>query len=482
MFLSKDSQLSARILGNVLNFPLYDGDCSPTARGLLAVGDVDGAIAEWRRLADLGSGRARCFLAYLALKGTPSSAPDIEEARRLASSALSGERGYANYVLACIALKEGQASSAVKYFADSHKAGFVPAATILGLAALGAKSASAKSRSGGEKLLRKAAASGHRPAQVALAMLCVRGRLGVGKRFLGLLLLPVALIGFAIYAKFHVFSIGVFQYSSRSTVPLFADASRLASARESSGRPRYVNILRFTHIAAGTAAAVVLVSQSSERSYQAIAAWIALAAWPYALSYFIAAGAVGRNLVAVSVETLFLTLVTAFACDTYIGRTFGIHLSTWMIVASTIVQAIALMLASGFGTLGAGRVVRTIELVPHRQLILSAHLVLGFLAASAIFMRSAVWQVEYLRRYGLDVVTHSLLALLPYVAVALFALPLVTKNRWKPWAYLGILVVGTAVAVMGNSGVIVVPQGLVVMAQFIGFGLAAEWALDGNEW
>jgi hypothetical protein len=153
-----------------------------------------------------------------------------------------------------------------------------------------------------------------------------------------------------------------------------------------------------------------------------------------------------------------------------------------MIVASTIVQAIALMLASGFGILGAGRAVRTIELVPHRQLILSAHLVLGFLAASAIFMRPAVWQVEYLRRYGLDVVTHSLLALLPYVAVALFALPLVTKSRWKPWAYLGILVIGTAVAVMANSRVIDVPQGLVVMAQFIGFGLAAEWALDGNEW
>jgi hypothetical protein len=184
----------------------------------------------------------------------------------------------------------------------------------------------------------------------------------------------------------------------------------------------------------------------------------------------------------VTVQTLFLVLVTAFACDTYIGRTFDIHLSTWMIVASTIVQAVALVLASGFGTLGAGRVVRTIELVPHRQLILSAHLVLGFFAASAIFMRPAVWHVEYLRRYGLDVVTHSLLALLPYVAVALFALPLVTKTRWKPWAYLGIVVVGTVVAVISNSGLADVPQGVVVMAQFIGFGLAAEWALDGNEW
>src|SRR5580698_7955772 len=99
MFLSRESQQSARVLGHVLNFPLYDGECSPAARELLAVGNIAGAIAEWRRLADLGSGRARCILAYLALKGTQSTPPDLEEARRLATSALSGERGYANYVL-----------------------------------------------------------------------------------------------------------------------------------------------------------------------------------------------------------------------------------------------------------------------------------------------------------------------------------------------------------------------------------------------
>jgi hypothetical protein len=28
MFLSKESRQSARIMGHVLNFPLYDGDCS----------------------------------------------------------------------------------------------------------------------------------------------------------------------------------------------------------------------------------------------------------------------------------------------------------------------------------------------------------------------------------------------------------------------------------------------------------------------
>lgn len=48
MFLSKESRQSARILGRVLNFPLYDGDCSPAAREFLATGNIDAAMTEWR--------------------------------------------------------------------------------------------------------------------------------------------------------------------------------------------------------------------------------------------------------------------------------------------------------------------------------------------------------------------------------------------------------------------------------------------------
>jgi hypothetical protein len=66
MIFSKESRQSAQVFPHVLKLPLYDGDCSPAARELLAAGDVDGALAEWRRLADLGSGRARCVLAYVA--------------------------------------------------------------------------------------------------------------------------------------------------------------------------------------------------------------------------------------------------------------------------------------------------------------------------------------------------------------------------------------------------------------------------------
>jgi TPR repeat protein len=222
MFLSKESRQSARIMGHVLNFPLYDGDCSPAARNLLEIGDVDGAIAEWRRLADLGSGRARCVLAYLALKGTPSTAPDLEEARRLATSALSGERGYANYVLGCIALKEEQASHFGQHLSESSRAGFVPAASLLASLVLRARNTSTKANIGAESMLRKAAAAGHRPAQILLCGAYLRGRFGFGKRILGLILAPVALIRFAVAAKYQVFSVSCFHYSTRSTEPVFA--------------------------------------------------------------------------------------------------------------------------------------------------------------------------------------------------------------------------------------------------------------------
>ena len=192
MFLNKESRQSAQVFLRVLKMPLYDGDCNPAARELLVLGDVDGAIAEWRRLADLGSGRARCVLAYISLKGTASTPPDIEEARRLASSALSGERGCANYVLACIGLKENQPSNVGKYLVDSFKAGFTPAGTMLGMLTLQGQNSSANATSNAVKTLRHAAAAGHRPALAILCRFYLRGRLGFLRRLLGVCLFPIA--------------------------------------------------------------------------------------------------------------------------------------------------------------------------------------------------------------------------------------------------------------------------------------------------
>jgi hypothetical protein len=312
MVLSKESRQSARVMGHVLNFPLYDGNCSPAARAMLANGDVDGAIAEWRRLADLGSGKARCVLAFVALNGTPSSEPDLEAARQLASSALTGERGYANYLLGCIALQEKQGSAVVgQYLAESYKSGFLPGAALLASLMIGTRGGPKKSRDLARNILIKAASAGYKPARLALCGWYVRGRFGLVHRVLGLAMMPIAILQAVWAAKYHGFSVASFRYFIRSKIPLFADESRLALAKEGLGRPKYLNMLRLSHVAAGTLALVVAVSQSADHSNSAIAGWITLAAWPYVVSYLIASRTVARSLTALVVET-FREFLSAF--------------------------------------------------------------------------------------------------------------------------------------------------------------------------
>jgi TPR repeat protein len=163
---SKDSRLSASVFGRVLNLPLYDGDCSPAARECLARGDLNGAVAEWQRIAGLGSGTARCILAYLHLMGTPSIPQDLE---------------------------------AAKYFGESIKTGFIPAATHL--ASIVVRSTSEEGKQKAVNLLRKSVGAGHWPAFLMLARVYLSGQLGFAKRLFGLVLFLPAFLRFSLALK-----------------------------------------------------------------------------------------------------------------------------------------------------------------------------------------------------------------------------------------------------------------------------------------
>jgi len=113
--------------------------------------------------------------------------------------------------------------------------------------------------------------------------------------------------------------------------------------------------------------------------------------------------------------------------------------------------------------------------------------ILGLVAAGSWLSRADVWHWDYLRRHGFVLASYVLLATLPYLTSAVLSWRLVTANRWKPWVYLGVLMIGTALAVVNNSGIWVLQPGLlgiclVLLVQFIGFIFAAEWALDETEW
>jgi hypothetical protein len=493
LVLNKNARLSARIFGNVLNFPLYDADCCPAAREHLAVGNIDGAIAEWQRLADLGSGTARCVLAYLRLVGAPSMPIDLEEARRIALSAVSGARGYANYILACIALKEKQNAECVKYLLESRKAGFVPAGTYLALLTL--RGASKENVIKIDKILRQSAKDGHWPALVQLAGLYLSGQLGIARRVLGLGLVVPAFIRFWLALRFQVFSIHCFQYFASVRQPLFNEEGIRRLQRHAYSAPRVSckTVVRWTHAITAIVATVVLVRQSDAISRHhgsttvpEMAGWALLAAWPYGLSYLFASTVTARRLMSTLVQSLLLCLITTLVCSAYLGHLLGTPLSTSVVAETTGVQAFLLLSAFGLGENAAQHVEEANVGMPLRwPPIASVHVILGLVAAGACLARPNVWRLDYWTDQGFNVASEVLLAMLPYLVGVVMAWQLVMANGWRPWAYICVLLAGTALALVNNSEIWTVQPGIlgivaVFMVQSIGFVLAAEWAVEGT--
>src|SRR5258706_6458866 len=93
----------------------------------MAHGDVNAAMQEYERLVALGSGRARCVVAYAYLVGSYLTPRNQETAKRIAMSAASSEPGFSNYILGFIALAEGNHPSSFQHFIASRNAGFLPA-------------------------------------------------------------------------------------------------------------------------------------------------------------------------------------------------------------------------------------------------------------------------------------------------------------------------------------------------------------------
>ncbi len=493
MFFSKDSRLSARVSGPVLNFPLYDADCCPAARDCLAIGNVVGAIAEWQRLADLGSGGARCVLAYLHLMGVISTPIDLEEARRIALSAVGGSRGYANYLLGCISLREKRGPEAVKFFLESIKAGFSPAATHL--ASLLIRGSSEDGKQKAVTLLRKAVAAGHCPALLRLAGAYLSGQLGFTRRVVGLTLLVPAFVRVWLALKYQVFSVQCFQVMAGTTQPLFTEEGQRFLEKTNSLSPGTFRraIVRWAHTIAAITAAMVLVIQSEsvpgqdgKTSALALGGWALLAAWPYGFSYWIASNLNTRSVTSTLVQTMLLCSVTTLVCSAYGGQLFDSTLSGWEVAQLTVAQAFLLLVACGLGKKAAEEVDTTdLPVPPTRQRIVWVHIILGLIAAGSWFSRSNVWHIDYLRNYGFNLASYVLLAMLPYVTSTVLSWRIVAANWWRQFVYIAILTAGTALAVVNNSAIWVLQPGvqgvcLVLMVQFIGFVLAAEWTVEGS--
>jgi hypothetical protein len=454
---------------------------------MLAAGDLAGAISEWRRLADLGSGSARCILSYLHLMGAPSIPVDLDEAKRLASSAIAGDRGYANYLLGCIALKLKDPSNAAKALIKSHKAKFRPALTLL--ASLLSASADVGQKRKAAAMFHRAAAAGHLPARLLLVRLYLSGQLGFLRQLFGLGLLPIAFIWYSMGLRHHIFSINYFQYFSDPRFSLFNDesASRLQGAGSSTADDRYIRIQRWTHALGAIVVTAALVARVNTTGHWS-RGLILLALYPYGLSYSIAWIFGTRSPTAATVRAVLMLVVTVLTCDAYAGHLLDVPLTGLSIGLISLVQTFLLVSAGGVAIEVAKRFVPAGEPVPaYRSWIFGAHAVLGTVAAGAVFTRPGIWNDVYLRDHAVDLITSSLMAALPFGLCAAFSWGLVTTHRWRPWAYVMVLMGGASISVLAFTGDFVARAGIgsvigLAMIQVLIFCLAAEWALDGTEW
>jgi TPR repeat protein len=207
----KDILLSARIMGIVMNFPLYDCGVSEKARRLIAAGKLSEALAEYHRLAETGSAPAKCVLAYLSLRNLPGVPRNVDAAKAFVNAALSREPGYANYVLSYVAYYEKDAKRAINRMVDSYMAKFIPASTALAL--INAQGYGVgKHPKEAEIFFLRAISAGHIPAAFMLCGFYLRGNRGFSKRILGAVLFPFSWLYVWIASRFMIFSIRTFRH------------------------------------------------------------------------------------------------------------------------------------------------------------------------------------------------------------------------------------------------------------------------------
>lgn len=203
--------LSLRASVRALRCPLYDGGVSVRARRLFASGNSVGAFEEYRRLAELGSGKARCVLAYANLLGTPALPKNFREAERIARSATGSEPGFSNYILGCIAMQEQNWEVTFRHFNLSRKAGFLPALSTAA-SLISRVYRKTEDLRGAEKVLFSAIRKGHVPALLFLSAFYITGSRGFPKRLLGIVICPVAIGALFVACRVAIFSPRTFFY------------------------------------------------------------------------------------------------------------------------------------------------------------------------------------------------------------------------------------------------------------------------------
>jgi TPR repeat protein len=179
---------------------------------MLANGDGNAAMKEYGRLVALGSGRARCILAYAYMVGSYLTPRDQDAAKSIALLALSSEPGFSNYILGFIALADGDYASSFSHFIISRNAGFLPAYSVCAKLFSDRYHSAESDLRLAERLFIRAIRVGHIPAYVNLSVFYLHGNRGLIKRIAGAVLYPISVIAVYLSLRFNIFSMSTFMY------------------------------------------------------------------------------------------------------------------------------------------------------------------------------------------------------------------------------------------------------------------------------
>ncbi len=226
-----------------------------------------------------------------------------------------------------------------------------------------------------------------------------------------------------------------------------------------------------------------LVAASPPAAGLGTATWLALACWPYVLSYQVAAVAVSAGRTGAAVQSTLCLLFTMPAIAAYRGELFGAAPTAGFDAAVSAILAGVLLVASGHGAAAQRCVDDAGTLAPHQRRRLALHAVCGTIAVASLGMRTELCQGGTAIRAAPQFVAALITAALPYAASAIFTLHTVVTGRWRQRCVTTLLGGGTAVSVAYYGDLIGWPlqfwrDWLVLLVLSAAFILTADWAQD----
>lgn len=213
-------RILGRLLAEHLHAPLYIPQEGRFVLKTLEVAGPPGLIKELQKLSALGSPWASAALAHIYLRPGPEKKPDAEQAIDICRSHAERGNAYALYISAWAFLHLGQRAMAVRAMQSAAISRFPPAAMDFVVFAWNGWGMKERDTGAALRLLRVAFSLRHAMALKWLCRLYRSGEFGIWRRVLGLFLMPIAVVRYALAIRHDPFSEHVLTLSM-NTSPLY---------------------------------------------------------------------------------------------------------------------------------------------------------------------------------------------------------------------------------------------------------------------